>query len=188
MDPGERRWLIIGGSIAIAGVIGLVVVVALWSAPKGLLESNGFVVCLVVTVLGLALIVAAGARDALLVNKETEIVTLTRPGGIGSPGEPSPVATVKVHPVFRNAPQGDNFRTRYELVIDQLGAIEGLLLEAAAPSILSVRFDDVSIDHQEAGGGSGHAWARMLNPPLGFRVDVITSGLERTIRIDLSAL
>jgi hypothetical protein len=182
VDPGERRALVIGGVIATVGLIGCLVVAVLWPDPKGLLDSNRFMACLLVLILGLALIVAAGARDALLSGSNGEVVRLTRGDGR------APVGTLMVSPVYRNAPEGEGFRTRYELAIRSPAAIEGLLLEAVAPSVLSVRFDDSSIDHQEAGADSGHAWARMTDPPPVFRLNVMTGAPEPAIRIDASAV
>ena len=65
MDPHERRWVIGGGIVAIIGTVGCVLATTLPRAPGNPLEGGAFVVFLAVAVVGLALIVAAGARDAL---------------------------------------------------------------------------------------------------------------------------
>jgi hypothetical protein len=184
VDPGERRWVLLGGAIAIVGMAGCVIVVALWSAPKGLLESDPFMGCLAVVVLGLALIVAAGARDALLSDKDSSVLTLTRFGDPSAVAdEQPPKDEVTIRPVFRNVREGDAYRTRYELALQRRDAIAALLVQASAPSVLLVRFDEVSIHLQESGAGAGHAWASVPDPPALFRLDVITGEPERRIEL-----
>jgi hypothetical protein len=184
VDPKERRAVILGGSVAGVGAVGCVVVTAFWNAPKGLLESDPFMGSLAVVVLGLALIVAAGARDALLTDPDTRRLPLQQFGEVSFESDTRRAdAEVTIRPVFRNLSYGDVYRTRYELALQRKGTIEALLMQASARSVLQVRCDDVSISLQEMGNGVGHAWASVPDPPSLFRLDVITSEPEDQIKV-----
>jgi len=140
---------------------------------------------LAVAVLGLALIVAAGARDALLRDPRTRIVKLSRFGdSADAPAEgPHGAGELTVRPVFANVNEGDVYHTRYEVAMQARSEVKVLLLEAWAPSVLGVRFDDVRILDQEAGAGTGNAWATVSDPPFVFRLDVLTTGPEHEIQL-----
>jgi hypothetical protein len=187
MDPKERRWVVGGAVLTGVGIVAAILTAALWKAPKGLLESDPFMASVAVAVLGMALIVAAGARDALLSDKDTQILRLARMDPVdGAPPDDDAVRYDKatIRPVFLNAPDGDRYRTRYEVAMQPLDAVRSLLLEASAPTVIGIRFDDVRIQRQEAGGIAGKAWASVSEPPFLFRLDVITTSPERSIRLD----
>lgn len=170
-----------GGAIAIVGAAGCALTASLWSAPKGLLESDPFMGFLAIAVLGLGLIVAAGARDALL-SGESAFVQLTRFDVVDEKDERG-TDRLTVHPVFRNIREGDVYRTRYEMALQAEADVNALLLHASAPSVLGMRLEDVRIRHQEAGHGAGKAWVSVVEPPFLFRLDVMTSRPEDDIRI-----
>ncbi len=88
-----------------------------------------------------------------------------------------------MRPVYRNCHEATVYRTRYEVAMQAQSDVTVLLLEALAPSMIEVHVDDVHIAHQEAGHGSGIAWASVPDPPFLFRFDVVTSLPEENILI-----
>jgi hypothetical protein len=187
VDPSERRWVVIGAVVACIGIVACTLTVVLWRAPKGLLESDPFMASMAVTVVGMALIVAAGARDALLNEGERRVFKLSRVDTVGDAlddGGDGPVDTVMVRTVYLNRPDGDGYRSRYEVALQPHHAVQSLLLEASAPTMLGIRFDEAGIDSQDGGGGAGRAWASVAEPPTVFRLDVVTGGPEVDIQLD----
>ncbi len=184
MDRNERRWIIGGGIVAIIGIVGCVLAAALARARSNPLEGGAFIVFLAVSVIGLALIVAAGARDALSSSGSgARRLELTRLDAVTEPPAGAATEQLTVRPVYRNCHEDSVYRTRYEVAMQARTEVTVLLLEALAPSMIGVQFDDVRIVHQEAGQGSGIAWASVPDPPFLFRFDVVTSLPEEDIHI-----
>ncbi|MGD0380095.1 MAG: hypothetical protein ABSC30_08925 [Acidimicrobiales bacterium] len=184
MDPNERRWVIGGGIVAIIGTVGCVLAAALPGAPKNPLEGGDFIVFLAVAVVGLALIVAAGARDALSSSASgARLLKLTRLDAVIEPPFEAAAEQLTVRPVYRNCHEDAVYRTRYEVAMQARSEVTVLLLEALAPSMIEVQFDDVRIVHQDVGQGSGIAWASVPDPPFLFRFDVVTGLPEENIQI-----
>ena len=184
MDPHERRWVIGGGIVAIIGTVGCVLATTLPRAPGNPLEGGAFVVFLAVAVVGLALIVAAGARDALSASGSgARRLDLTRLDALTESPPGATAEQLTVRPVYRNSHEDSVYRTRYEVAMQARTAVTVLLLEAVAPSMIEVHVDDVGIVHQDAGRGSGIAWASVPDPPFLFRFDVVTSSPEENIDI-----
>ncbi len=184
MDPNERRWVIGGGIVAIIGTVGCVLAIALPGGPKNPLEGGDFIVFLAVAVVGLALIVAAGARDALSSSgRGARLLKLTRLDAVIEPPVEAATEQLTVRPVYRNSHENSVYRTRYEVAMAARTEVTVLLLEALAPSMIEVHCDDVRIVHQDVGQGSGIAWASVPDPPFLFRFDVLTSRPEEDIEI-----
>lgn len=184
MDPNERRWVIGGGIVAIIGTVGCVLAAALPGAPRNPLEGGDFIVFLAVAVVGLALIVAAGARDALSSSGSgTRLLRLSRLDVVTESPFEAPAEQLTVRPVYRNCHEDSVYRTRYEVAMQARTGVTVLLLEALAPSMVEVQFDDVRIVHQDGGHRSGIAWASVPDPPFLFRFDVVTSLPEEDILI-----
>ena len=187
MDPRERRWVIGGGVVAIIGIVGCVIAAALNRAPTNPLQSNGFIVFLAVAVLGLGLIVAAGARDALLNDGGTRRLGLERLDAMANAPVEDVTEHLTIRPVYSNLSEGSAYRTRFEVALQADVEVKSLILEALAPSVREVRFDDVRIVQRDVGHHLGIAWASMPDPPPLFRVDVVTSLPEEHISLRCSA-
>jgi hypothetical protein len=184
MDRNERHWVIGGGIIAIIGTVGCVLATTLPRAPGNPLEGGDFIVFLAVAVVGLALIVAAGARDALSSSTSgTRLLKLSRLDAVTEAPLQATAEQLTVRPVYRNCLEDSVYRTRYEVAMQAQTEVTVLLLEALAPSMIEVQFDDVRIVHQDAGHRSGIAWASVPDPPFLFRFDVVTSLPEKDILI-----
>jgi len=184
MDPHERRWVIVGGIVAIIGIVGCVLAATLPRTPSNPLEGGDFIVFLAVAVAGLALIVAAGARDALSSSGSgTRLLELTRLDAVTEPPFEAVTEQLTVRPVYRNCHEDSVYHTRYEVAMQAQTEVTVLLLEALAPSMIEVHLDDVRIVHQDVGQGTGIAWASVLDPPFLFRFDVVTSAPEENIQI-----
>ncbi len=184
MDPVERRWVIVGGVVAIVGIVGCVLAAVLPRAPSNPLEGGPFIVFLAVAVVGLALIAAAGARDALSSSGSgSRILKLARLDVVTESSVEAAPEQLTVRPVYRNCHEDSVYRTRYEVAMQARTEVTVLVLEALAPSMIEVQCDDVRIVRQEAGHGSGIAWASVPDPPFLFRFDVVTSLPEENIQI-----
>lgn len=184
MDPNERRWMIGGGIVAITGIVGCVLAAALARARSNPLKGGDFIVFLAVAMVGLGLIVAAGARDALSSSGSgARLLKLTRLDAVNEPPVGAAAEQLTVRPVYRNWHENSVYRTRYEVAMQARTEVTVLLLEALAPSMIEVQCDDVRIVHQEAGQRSGIAWASVPDPPCLFRFDVVTSSPEENIHI-----
>jgi hypothetical protein len=184
VDRNERRWVVGGGVVAIIGTVGCVLAATLPRAPSNPLEGGDFIVFLAVAVVGLALIVAAGARDALSSSGSgTRLLELTRLDAVTEPPLDTAAEQLTVRPVYRNCHENSVYRTRYEVAMQARSQVMVLVLEARAPSMIELQCDDVRIVHQDAGQGPGIAWASVPDPPFLFRFDVVTSLPEENIQI-----
>ena len=182
MDRVERRWMIGGGSIAIIGIVGCVLALELTRAPTNPLEGGSFIAFLAVSVVGLALMAAAGARDALSGGRSgTRLLKLTRLDAVTEAPLDAPAEQLTMRPVYRNRHEDSAYRTRYEVAMQARPGVTVLLLEAHAPSIMNMQLDDIRVVHQDADHRAGTAWASVPDPPAAFRIDVVTSLPEEDI-------
>jgi hypothetical protein len=183
MERADRRWVVSGSAIALVGVIALVVV--LTTVDVGSLDQTALIALIATIVVGLALIAAAGARDALLNDEGAQSVPLA---DAVDPGEvtvdrPQAPSSLRVGTVYRNRPEGIVFRTRYEIALLTEQRIRALRVNARAPSIVGVRADPPGDPQSDAGREPGVAWVTLLDPPLVVYLDVLTDAPEEQVVI-----